>query len=140
MTFRKDQMENEGVGSEKEIKPLARARKRLQRKEEAAQPPKPKQSKAERAARTAPARGAKRVDVLLTMPHWVNGIAYGPGPTKVPADLLPGLLDTEQRVRQNDADLMGHKAAYIGPGGRRMPVPYELFNSPMLNILEAMTI
>ncbi len=120
-------------------KPLARARKRLKRKEEAAQPPK-KQSKAERVARTAPARGAKRVDVMLTMPHWVNGIAYGPGPTRVPADLLPSLLDTEQRVRQNDADLMGHKAAYIGPGGRRMPVPYELFNSPMLNVLESMTI
>jgi len=123
-----------------EVKPLAKARKRLKRKEEAAQPPKPKQSKAERAAKTAPARGAKLVDVLLTMPHWVNGKAYGPGPTKVSADLLPGLLDTEQRVRQNDADLMGHKAAYIGPGGRRMPVPYEHFNSPLLNVLEAMTL
>lgn len=124
-----------------EIKPLAKARRRLKRKELAAQPRKPRKPKAERVAMTAKARGAKLVEHVLTMPHYVNNKVYGPGPAKVPADLLPLLLDTEQRVRQNDANLFGGgRAAFIGPGGRAMPVPPSLFDSPMLNVLEAMTI
>jgi len=124
-----------------EIKPLAKARKRLKRKEQAAKPQKPQKPKAERVAQTAKARSAKLVDALLTMPHYVNNKVYGPGPSKVPADLLPGLLDTEQRVRQNDADMFGSgRAAFIGPGGRRIPVSPQLMDSPNLNMIEAFSL
>ena len=124
-----------------EVKPLAKARRRLKRKEAAALPPKPKKPKAARVAQTAKARGTRLVDAMLTMPHYVNDKVYGPGPSKVPADLLPGLLETEQRIRENDANMFGQgRATFIGPNNRRMPVPASMFDSPMLNVLEAMTI
>lgn len=133
-----------------EVKPLAGARRRLVRLEKAATP-KPrkkrrkKQSKAARVARTSKARevlaASKPKTVVLTMPHYVNDKVYGPGPTVVPADLLPGLLETEQRVRQNDANMFGPgRAAFIGPQNRVMPVHAAIFDSPMLNVLEALTI
>jgi hypothetical protein len=116
-----------------EIKPLARAKKRLERKEAKA-----------RAVAKPPRAYTKPVDkvvaVTLTMPHFINGVAYGPGVVKIPQHMVAGLLDTEQRVRENDARLTGKRAAFIGPGGRPMPVPYEAFDSPLLNVLEAMTV
>jgi hypothetical protein len=139
-------------------KPLAAARKRLAKQERKRnQPLKPKrhkrrvvrQPKAKRLALTAPARSAmaaKRASkatetITLAMPHWVNGVAFGPGRVTVPVALVNVFLDNERRARQNDANMMGHKAAFIGPGGREMPVPYELFDSPNLpGVLEAMTI
>lgn len=150
-------MENEGVALTKvqpavepATKPLAGARKRLVRLEKAAAPKRPKkrrkkQPKAARVQRTAKARAvlaaAKPKTVVLTMPHYVNDKVYGPGPTVVPADLLPGLLDTEQRVRQNDERMFGApRAAFIGPGNRVMPVNASIFDSPLLNVLEAMSI
>jgi hypothetical protein len=140
-------MENEGVGSEEVVvKPLAGARRRLQKAEQKGKPRKrrKKQPKAARVARTAKARevlaGVRPVTITLTMPHWINGIAYGPGVVKVPPDMVAGFLENEQRVRENDANLMGHRAAYIGPRNRRMPVAYEHFDNPMLQVMEAMTI
>jgi hypothetical protein len=151
-------METEGVevpqpAVEPATKPLASARRRLVRLEKEVAPKRPKkrrkkQPKAARVARTAKARQtlaaarpAKPTTVVLTMPHYVNDKVYGPGPTVVPADLLPGLLETEQRVRQNDANMFGPgRAAFIGPQNRVMPVHAAIFDSPMLNVLEALTI
>jgi hypothetical protein len=127
-------------------KPLAGARRRLQRAEQKAKPKKrrKKQPKAARVARTAKAREVvasnRPVTVTLTMPHWINGVAYGPGVVKVPPDMVAGFLENEQRVRENDANFMGHKAAYIGPGLRRMSVGWDRFDDPMLQVMEAMTI
>lgn len=149
-------MENQGVapGLDEfgpEIKPLARARKRLARAEK----PKAKKKAGRRSntkkaialARTAPAREAlaakraaapKSVTLELTMPHWINGISYGPGRVTVTSDVAAVFIDTEQRVRQNDADMMGTgRAAFIGPGGRKIPVPYDSMNSPALSMIEA---
>jgi hypothetical protein len=144
-------MENEGVEVPAvEAKPLAGARRRLARLEQKAMP-KPrkkrrkKQPKAARVARTAKARqvlaASKPVSVVLTMPHYVNDKVYGPGPSLVPADLLPGLLETEQRVRQNDAEMFGAgRATFIGPGGRKIPVSPQLMDSPNLNMIEAFSL
>ncbi len=129
-----------------EIKPLARARKRLAKAE---RPVKVKRrtKKAIRLARTAPAREAlaakraavpKNVTLELTMPHWINGTSYGPGRVTVTSDLAAVFIEAEQRVRQNDADMMGSgKAAFIGPGGKKIPVPYGSMDSPALSMIEA---
>lgn len=119
-----------------EAKPLAKAAKRMKKKAAAVAPP----PATPRKVNTQPARDAQLVSVVLTMPHFVNGQPYGPGEVKVPRHMVPSLLDTEQRVRDNDHNLMGKKAAFIGPGGRAMPVRYEMFDSPMLQVLEAMTV
>jgi hypothetical protein len=127
-------------------KPLAGARRRLQKAEKKGKPKKrrKKQPKAARVARTAKAReilaSDRPVTITLTMPHWINGVAYGPGVVKVPRDMVAGFLENEQRVRENDANFMGHKAAYIGPANRAMRVAYEQFDNPMLQVMEAMTI
>lgn len=129
-----------------EVKPLAAARKRLVKRS------KPKLVKrrakrAERLARTEPARAAlaakraatpKNVTLELTMPHWINGVSYGPGRVTVPSDMASVFEDNERRVRQNDADMMGSgRAAFIGPGGKRIPVPYGSMDSPALSMIEA---
>lgn len=141
-------MENgDGLGEYgPEVKPLARARKRLIRKEQGPKPRKRAKKKA-RLARTAPARAAlaakraatpKSVTLELTMPHWINGISYGPGRITVTPDLAAVFIEAEQRVRQNDADMMGSgKAAFIGPGGKKIPVPYGSMDSPALSMIEA---
>jgi hypothetical protein len=122
-----------------EVKPLEQARKRLQRKAATVKVV-PKKPKPARMAATRATQGKRLVDVVLTMPHWVNGKNYGPGRVRVPESSVSGFLDTEQRVRQNDANMMGRQAAFIGPGNRKMPVPYEHFDSPLLNVLEAMQV
>lgn len=137
-----------------EIKPLAGARRRLARLEKKAAgtlaPKKRKPPKAARVARTAKAREAraakraaqpKVVQMTLTMPHWINGTAYGPGVVRVPADLARVFEENERRVTQNEADLFGGgKAAFIGPNNRRMPVPMQMMDSPNLNLIEAFSL
>lgn len=132
-----------------EVKPLLAARKRLIKK---AKPKavKRRAKRAERRARTAPAREAlaakraavpKIVTLELTMPHWINGVAYGPGRVTVPADMASVFEDNERRVRQNDADMMGSgRAQFIGPAGRKIPVPYGSMDSPNLNMIEAFSL
>lgn len=134
-----------------EQKPLLAARKRLIK---AARPKVKKKvgrrsntKKAIALARTAPAREAlaakraaqpKSTTLELTMPHWINGIGYGPGRVTVSSDLAAVFIEAEQRVRQNDADMMGSgRAAFIGPGGKKIPVPYGSMDSPALSMIEA---
>lgn len=137
-----------------EQKPLLAARKRLIRASRPKAKKKPgrrtKEVKAERLARTAAARAAleairaakpKMVSLELTMPHWINGISYGPGRVTVASDLAAVFIEAEQRVRQNDADMMGSgRAAFIGPGGKKIPVPYGSMDSPALSMIEAFSL
>lgn len=137
-----------------EVKPLAGARRRLVRIEKKAagtlkRKRRKKQPKIERVARTAKARVAalvkraadRPVTLDLTMPHWVNGVAYGPGTVTVSADMARGFEENERRVKQNDANTFGGgRAAFIGPGGRRIPVPYDSMSSPALNMIEAFSL
>lgn len=134
-------------------KPLAAARKRLTWYEKKGKP-KPrkrrtKEAKKERQARTAPARQAARekhektklVSVELTMPHSINGIIYGPGVVKVTQDLAQVFAENERRVRENDALMFGGgRAQFIGPQGKRIPVPYDSMNSPAMNMIEAFSL
>lgn len=136
-----------------EQKPLADARKRLERaakKAAVSTPKKRKRLKAKRRAQTAKARAVveanraakpKIVQMTLTMPHWINGVAYGPGVVRVSADLARVFEENERRVTQNEHDLFGGgKAAFIGPNNRRMPVPIQMFDSPQLNQIEAFSL
>lgn len=134
------------------IPALLAARKRLAKKEAKQKPKrrKPREKKAVRRERTAVARevlAAKRaaaprdVTLELTMPHWINGVAYGPGRVTVPSGMAAVFREQEQRVRQNDADMMGSgKAAFIGPAGRKIPVPYGAMDSPALSMIEAFSL
>jgi hypothetical protein len=138
MTIAHDPMAEYGPA----IKPaLAAARKRLTKK---TQKPKAKKAKIARVAQTTPARvalqRAKPEEVILKAPHWINGTAYGPGRVSVAWDVAQVLRENERRVQENNDNFDGKRAAYIGPSGRRMPVPYDMFDSPMLNVMEAMTI
>lgn len=144
-----------------EVKPLAGARRRLVRLEQKAAGTLPKKRgrrkkapKAERLARTAKAREAraanravakaaqpKIVQMTLTMPHWINGVAYGPGVVNVTPNLAAVFYENEQRVRQNDAlTFGGGRAAFIGPNGRRIPVPMQTMDSPNLSMIEAFSL
>jgi hypothetical protein len=132
-----------------EVKPLARARKRLIK----ANTPKARKRRAKKAIRierTAPARAAlaakraaapRDVEITLTMPHSINGESYGPGVVRVSQDLAAVFAENEQRVRQNDADMMSSgRAAFIGPRGKRIPVPYGSMDSPNLAMIEAFSL
>lgn len=149
-------MENgDGLGEYgPEIKPLLAARKRLIK---AARPKVKKKpgrrsntKKAIALARTAPAREAlaakrasqpKTVTLELTMPHWINGIGYGPGRVTVTSDLAAVFMEGEQRVRENDANTFGGgRAAFIGPGGKRIPVAMSTMDSPNLSMIEAFSL
>lgn len=122
------------------IKPLAAARRRIEKKSRKVV----KQVKVKRVAQTATARAtlqrAKLEEVILKAPHWINGTTYGPGRVTVTWDIAQVLRENERRVQENNDNFDGKKAAYIGPSGRRIPVPYDIFDSPMLNVLEALTI
>ncbi len=154
-----DEYGPEQAAVETAAKPLASARKRLVRLENVAAGKRPKKRrkkapKAVRAAQTAKAREAraanravakaaqpKIVQLTLTMPHWVNGTAYGPGVVNVSAELAAVLRENEQRVQQNDAlTFGGGRAAFIGPGGRRIPVPMQTMDSPNLQMIEAFSL
>lgn len=116
------------------VKPLAATKKRLQ-----AAKRKPKPPVNTEAARAAVAAN-RPVKIELSAPHFINGVAYGPGVVTVPQHMVNGLLETERRLRENNANFEGKRAHFIGPGGRAMPVPYDAMDSPMLNVLEALTI
>jgi hypothetical protein len=143
----------EEFGPEQEApKPLLAARKRLIKQEQKTKPKRRKRrgSKAVKAARTAPARAVltqkraavpRKVTLTLTMPHWINGISYGPGTVTVTSDLATVFHENERRVRQNDADMFGSgKATFIGPGGLRVPVPYGSMDHPNLAMIEAFSL
>lgn len=126
----------------REIKPLAKARLRLQKKgkKKKSTAAGRKQMSAAQAALAAKRAANAIEEVNLLAPHWINGIAYGPGRVRVPAELAKVLRENERRVQENNAAFEGKKAAYIGPMNRAMHVPYQLFESPMLNVMEAMFI
>lgn len=134
-------------------KPLAGARRRLVKLERkkaglGSEKKRKKQPKSARVARTAKARTAalvvkkRNVPVVLMCkaPHWINGIAYGPGRVTVSEDIAMTIRENERRLQENNEAFDGRKAAFIGPKNRAQAVPYELFDSPMIGVLEAMIV
>lgn len=89
-------------------------------------PPKPKGPKDPK--RVAMMLANRAVTVTLRMRHMVNGVAYGPGEVRIPANLADSLLNTEGHAAVVEEQFQGTKAVIIGPrraGGvttRRVPV------------------
>jgi hypothetical protein len=142
-------------------KPLADARRRLTEKKA-----KPKKTAAQKAAQTAKARETlnanKPVTLILRAAHTIsagpevttsileNGKihyepvpgtgrtnTYGPGRVTVSRDIAAVLSENERRLQENNENFDGSRAAFIGPGNRAMGVHPAMFDSPMLNVLEA---
>jgi hypothetical protein len=88
-------------------------------------------------ARVANMNANRLVTVRLTMRHYVNGVAYGPGEVKVPANLAAGMAHTEGTAIEVEEQFRGTKAAIIGPrrsGGFSIKeVPGETFDTEWTN-------
>jgi hypothetical protein len=88
-------------------------------------PPKPKVKDPKKTAALAARMNANRlVTVRLTMRHYINGIAYGPGEVSLPFNTATGLLHTEGHAGVVEEQFQGAKAAIIGP---RHPVRGQTF-------------
>jgi hypothetical protein len=59
-----------------------------------------------------------QVVLELRATHNINGMLYGPGPVKVPANLAQSLQEQEQRAIQYDETWRDEKAYLIQPGNR----------------------
>ena len=53
------------------------------------------------------------MEVVLTVLHRINGIPYGPGPVRIKANLARQLLESEQRVQDNERRFLEPRAAII---------------------------
>ena len=90
---------------------------------------------AKREENLAKARLNQPIKVTLTMPHWRNGVNYGPGILSLPRSLAMELLSEEQARTRADARFFGSRSVIIGPRGRTgsvrvVEVPAETFELP----------
>lgn len=94
-------------------------------------PPKPKGPTNPK--RRASMEANRLVTVTLTMRHYINGKAYGPGKMALPHNLATGLMHTEGHAIEVEDQFRGAKAAIIGPrraGGHVIKeVPEEMFDT-----------
>ena len=95
------------------------------------QEPKPKRPK--NPQKVANMNANRLVTVRLSMRHFVNGVAYGPGEVKVSANLAAAFSHTEGHAVEVEDQFRGTKAAIIGPRTARgvsvIPVPSETFDT-----------
>lgn len=86
----------------------------------------------------------RQVTVILTMRHYVNGQAYGPGRVTTTANLATGFLHTEGHAGDMEEQFRGAKAAIVGPrkaGGHSIKeVPQETFDTEYANAAPSQTI
>lgn len=113
--------------------------KKAAAKREAARELTPKEKK--RLENIAKARQNLPVKVRLSLQHFVNGRAYGPGDVEVPQHLANEFLYREQQHRAQEESFYGTKSVIVGPRvghgtnafHRTTLVPNETFDDSWTN-------
>lgn len=91
----------------------------------------------ERQARKERMLTIKLTKIVLKNRHHINGVAFGPGSIRVPADVARVLSEQDQRSEQAEQAFQTAKGVIIGPSVRGQhrifEVPLETFDDSLEN-------